>query len=127
MQTKSNVLIVDNNSEELMQLIAFMETDYELSELSGTEDYIDQATSLCPDIILVDDMIVEPNCYDICHAFKSDPVTGSIPIILMSDLSASELDEEVGYLGSDDYICKPFAKEMLIEKIETLLSFSRAH
>ena len=127
MVDRSSVLIIDNNAEELMQLITYMEDKYDLTDVSSGEECIDKAPNICPDVILVDDMIVEPNCYDVCQALKSDPVTGEIPIILMSDLTADELEDEVGYLGSDDYICKPIDKKELLEKIDTLLAFSRAH
>ena len=126
MGDRFSVLIIDNNAEELMQLITFLEEKYELTDVSGDEECIAHAQDVCPDVILVDDMIVEPNCYDACRALKSDPVTGEIPIILMSDLSEVELEEEVGYLGTDDYICKPIVKTELLKKIATLLSFSQA-
>ena len=127
MQNPLSVLIVDNDAEELMQLFAYMEDKYLLADVSGGEECIDQAPTLCPDLILVDDMIVEPNCYDVCQRLKSDPITEAIPIILMSDLSVEELEEEVEYLGSDDYICKPIVKTELLEKIDTLLAFSGAN
>ncbi len=127
MDAKSSVLIIENNAEELMQLITFMEGKYELADVSSGSECLEQAPSLCPDVILVDDMIVDPNCYDVCRALKAGPMTGDIPIILMSDLSASELEEEMNYLGSDDYICKPIVKNELLEKIDTLLAFSQAH
>ncbi|MEE8056333.1 MAG: response regulator [Pseudomonadales bacterium] len=127
MGNRSSVLIIDNNAEELMQLITFMEGKYKLTDISSGKECIDCALELSPDVILMDDMIIEPNCYDVCQALKADPVTGDIPIILMSDLSANELEDEVVYLGSDDYICKPIVKNELLEKIDTLLSFSQAH
>lgn len=127
MSNRSNVFIVDNNAEELMQLIAFMEDHYELAEVASGWECVSQAAIASPDLILIDDMIQDPNCYDICQALKDDSATGEIPIILMSDLNADELEDEVDFLGTDDYICKPIAKAELLEKIDTLLSFKQAH
>lgn len=126
MANRPQILIVDNNPEELMQLIAYMEQDYELVETLNGDECLSRMTDLHPDLILVDDMIVEPNCFEVCQKLKSDPGTDEIPIILMSDLGKAELEAEADSLGSDDYICKPLQKAELLDKIGTLLSFSRA-
>ena len=124
---RSNILIVDSNAEELMQLISYMEGEYDLEDVASGEDCLFKASNDCPDLILVDDMILEPNCYELCTALKSDPLTIDVPIILMSDLSASELAGEADSLGTDDFICKPINKDELLEKVATLLAFSNAH
>jgi len=127
MDNRSNILVIDNNSEELMQLVTFMEEGYRLTEIAENEDLVEAASEKCADLILLDDMMTEPNCYDICHYLKADKQTQTIPIIIMSDLAPDELESEINFLGSDDYICKPIKRDELIEKIETLLSFSRVH
>lgn len=126
MADRPQILIVDNNPEELMQLIAYMEQDYDLVETLNGDECLNRIAELHPDLILVDDMIVEPNCFDVCQKLKADPSTDEIPIILMSDLTKEELEAEADSLGSDDYICKPLQKAELLDKVSTLLSFSRA-
>jgi len=127
MSNQSCILIIDNNPEELMQLITFMENKYDIVDGAEGANCIDQATTVCPDLILVDDSLIEPNCYEVCHGLKSDSVTGDIPIVLMSDLEEEELKYEVTYLGSDDYIRKPFVKGDLMDKIDTIISFAKRH
>lgn len=127
MDNLSNILLIDNDNEELMQLVTYMEGKYTLSEVAEGEDLIQAASEKCADLILLDDMMTEPNCYDICHYLKSDEQTQTIPIIIMSDLEPDELESEIGFIGSDDYICKPIKRDELLKKIETLLSFNRVH
>lgn len=127
MENKYSILIVDANSEELMQLIAFMEDKYDLTDVNNGTACIEQAVTTYPDLILLDDMASEPNCYEVCHTLKSDSDTQNIPIILMSDLNAEELEDEIAYLMSDDYICKPIQRADLLEKVDTLLAFSHTH
>ena len=127
MDERSTILLLDNNSEELMQLVTYMEDVYSLTEVSEGEDLIKVAAESCADLILLDDMMSEPNCYDICQYLKSDDQTQAIPIIIMSDLSPDELESEINFLGSDDYICKPIKQAELLEKIDTLLAFKRIH
>ncbi|MBL4827622.1 MAG: response regulator [Spongiibacteraceae bacterium] len=124
MNNKHCVLIVDNNPEDLMPLICFMEDKFNPVVVPEQSSCMQFAEDTCPDIILVDDMVSDPNCYDTCQGLKSLQSIGDVPIILMSDLTADELGDEVDYLGADDFICKPIKKNELIEKIDTLISFS---
>ncbi len=122
-EKRGNILIYDCSSEELMQLVSVMESMYELIDVPDGNECIDNAMEIQPDLILVDDMAIEPNSYDICHLLKANRSTEQIPIILMSDLSSDDLEDEVNFVGSDDYICRPIERDELLEKIDTLLSF----
>lgn len=124
MEPQASILILDTDSEELMQLLTFLEESYLLTDIQDGGDFLRQAEQLAPDLILLDDMVAEPNCYDICQSLKASELTERVPIILMSDLTASELDQEINSLGADDYICRPIQRDELREKIATLLSFS---
>lgn len=123
-EMRSNILIHSNDPEEQMQLIAVMGGLYELTFLSPEEDCIEQASSELPDVLLLDDTVTEPNCYEICKTLKANPLTKKILIILISDLSAEELDEEVGLMGADGYVCRPIDHAPLMNEIDTLLSFA---
>jgi cyclic di-GMP phosphodiesterase len=127
MGQKHSVLIFDSNPEDLMPLICFMEDRYDPIVAPEKTDCMSFAEKSSPDIILVDDMLSDPNCYEACQDLKGVPGMGDVPIVLMSDLSVEELTEEIAYLGVDDYICKPIDKDELLKKIDTLLSFRQAH
>jgi PleD family two-component response regulator len=107
-----------------MQLIVAMGELYELTFLSPEDDCIEQASSDLPDVLLLDDMVTEPNCYEVCKTLKANPLTEKILIILISDLSSTELDEEVSLMGADGYVCRPIDHTPLINEIDTLLSFA---
>jgi PleD family two-component response regulator len=120
---KVNVLIVSSNSEELMQLITILEDRYDIAVSSGGEDCIDAAIDASPDLIFVDDMLAGINCYEVCEMFKAESATKDVTVVLMSDLNSDELEKELNTIKADDYVCKPFVKSDLREKIETLLAF----
>lgn len=122
--TRATVLVLDNNAEELMELVTALEDRYDFEDAPDGEVLIDRTAEIFPDIIILDDMTLSPNCYEVCQNIKSNPATRHIPIVIMSDLSATELESEVGLLGADDYICRPINTPELTEKIDTLLSFA---
>jgi DNA-binding response OmpR family regulator len=128
MPDQSKIVIADSEAEEMMSLIAYLEGRYDIADVdfSAGGEPVELIARLYPDIILVDDMLVDPNCYELCHLLKSDISTHNIPLILMSDLSEEELEKEVDLIKADDYIHKPIDKAELLEKVDTLLEFNRA-
>ena len=128
MENRSKLLIVGSNAEELMGLISYLEDHYDLADVDfppGTEP-AERVAAHYPDLILVDDMLAEPNCYELCHILKSDTATQHVPIVLMSDLSVQELEQEIELIHADDFIARPIQKNELLEKVETLMEFHRA-
>lgn len=127
MEQRSSILVCDANSEEMMQLLSIMEERYKLIDVDNGTACLEKAETTLPDLILLDDMALEPNCYEVCTQLKQDAQTRDIPVVLMSDLPPHDLDEEITIVGADDYICKPFPADELLEKIDTLLMFRQCH
>jgi two-component system phosphate regulon response regulator PhoB len=58
---------------------------------------------------------------DICRALKSNPLTQSIPILMLTAKS-EEVDRVVGLeLGADDYVTKPFSPRELVLRVKAIL------
>jgi two-component system phosphate regulon response regulator PhoB len=58
---------------------------------------------------------------DICRSLKSNPLTQSIPILMLTAKS-EEVDRVVGFeLGADDYVTKPFSPRELILRVKAIL------
>jgi len=58
---------------------------------------------------------------DVCRALKSNPMTRSIPILMLT-ARAEEVDRIVGFeLGADDYVTKPFSPRELVLRVKAIL------
>ena len=58
---------------------------------------------------------------DICRALKSNPLTQSIPILMLT-AKAEEMDRLIGFeLGADDYVTKPFSPRELVLRVKAIL------
>lgn len=69
-------------------------------------------------MVLLDIMLADSDGYTICQRLRKE---SAIPILMMSARSAIA-DKLLGYeLGADDYIEKPFAIELLLAKIKSML------
>jgi len=58
---------------------------------------------------------------DVCRALKSNPITQTIPVLMLT-AKAEELDRVIGLeLGADDYVTKPFSPRELVLRVKAIL------
>ena len=72
-----------------------------------------------PDAILLDLRLPRMDGRDVCRELKADERTRSIPVVMMTatELSIDEI-EGASALGADEYLLKPFLRDVLIHNIE---------
>ncbi len=118
---KVKILIVDDEKSIVSALKMSLESDdCEVIEAYTGDGAIRKAHSEAPDLILLDIMLPDLTGYEICNMIKKDPLTRSIPIIMLTGLG--ETGRIAGMeLGADEYITKPFDLNELKVKIRTLL------
>jgi len=80
-----------------------------------------------PDLIICDVNLPDMLGYDVCRRLKSNPLTGSIPVL---QISASFISDEskVQALdgGADSYLTQPVEPTVLIAQVNALLRLRRA-
>ncbi len=74
-----------------------------------------------PGLIILDLMLPSMDGKDVCRALKSNPMTRSVPILMLT-ARAEEVDRIVGFeLGADDYVTKPFSPRELVLRVKAIL------
>lgn len=82
---------------------------------------LEQARKIRPGLIVLDLMLPLMDGKDVCRAIKSNPLTTSIPILMLT-AKAEEMDRVVGFeLGADDYVTKPFSPRELVLRAKAIL------
>jgi CheY-like chemotaxis protein len=72
-----------------------------------------------PDLIICDVMMPELDGYGVLTTLRQDPLTATIPFILLT-AKADKADFRQGMeLGADDYLTKPFTSDELLNSIAT--------
>jgi AraC-like DNA-binding protein len=61
------------------------------------------------------------NGIELCRVLKEDKAVSHIPIILLTGSSSSEIQLEGIESGADDFIRKPFDKDILVARVTSLL------
>jgi DNA-binding response OmpR family regulator len=79
-----------------------------------------------PDVALLDVMMPGISGLEILTALRKDPVTESIPVILLTARS-QEFDIHSGFaVGASDYIVKPFSPRDLVARVNAVLGWTPA-
>lgn len=118
---KKAVLIVEDNGDIRNYVKQIFKSDYVTYEAEdGTQGY-ELAKKYAPDIIITDVIMKELSGVDLCVKIKSNPELSHIPVILLTSSSSSEIKLKGIEQGADDFITKPFDKNILIARVANLL------
>ncbi|MCO5251979.1 MAG: hybrid sensor histidine kinase/response regulator [Candidatus Kapabacteria bacterium] len=117
---KPLILIIDDSKENLHFLCDIFVEYRKSVTVSGIEG-IKLASSLKPDLILLDILMPEINGFDVCRAIKENPDNIDIPIIFLSGKTKLEDIVKGLKLGAVDYVTKPFEQEELKVRVKTNL------
>ncbi|MDD5370000.1 MAG: response regulator [Anaerolineaceae bacterium] len=89
----------------------------------GGRQGLDLIHSETPDIILLDLMMPDLDGWDVFQQVKNDEITRNIPVIVITAKSQT-IDKVLGLhiARVDDYICKPFHPQDLIDSLNRVLA-----
>lgn len=74
-----------------------------------------------PHLVLLDVMLPGMDGIEVCRRIRSSPVVGGTPIIMIT-AKGDERDVVAGLdAGANDYVAKPFSKEVLLARIRAAL------
>jgi DNA-binding response OmpR family regulator len=74
-----------------------------------------------PTIVLLDLMLPGLDGIEVCRRLKGDPLTESIPIVMVT-AKGEESDVVLGLgVGADDYVTKPFSPKELVARLKAVL------
>ena len=121
-ETKSLVLVVDDNSTNIDLLVNTLKHDYRLGIAKNGPKAIDYAEKHLPDLILLDIMMPDMNGYEVCSHLKADLRTKDIPVIFITALIESGHKTRGFEVGGVDYITKPFHAAEVKARVRTHLS-----
>lgn len=118
------ILIVDDEPD-ICEILRFnLEMDgYDVMTAEGPVEfyYNDKLVNELPDLILLDVMMTPKSGFEWAKELKADARTADIPIIFCT---AKTLEEDLlhgFWLGSDDYICKPFRISEVKARVKAVL------
>lgn len=122
MTTTAKILAVDDESE-LTELIRFhlVRAGYDVATSANGWEAIASVKKRRPDIILLDLMLPDLDGFGVCEILRRDPLTATIPIIIISAWASNDSRNLGLELGALDYITKPFSPQDLVQRVNQLM------
>jgi diguanylate cyclase (GGDEF)-like protein/PAS domain S-box-containing protein len=126
-ETKANILVVDDKPENLHLLSdTLTKQGYQVRGVINGEMALMVATSVIPDLILLDIIMPGLDGYQVCARLKADAKTRHIPIIFLS-ANNDTIDRVKGLsAGAVDYIEKPFQLDEVLLRIKNQFELQAA-
>lgn len=111
------ILIVEDDIKIRQELKTLLEHhQYEITLIEDfTKDIIEEINKTEKDLILLDINLPNQNGFDICKKVKEKE---SVPIIFVTSCTGEESELKSIISGGDDFITKPYNKDILLEKIK---------
>jgi diguanylate cyclase (GGDEF)-like protein len=125
MESKSNILVVDDNPDKLDLIKAALDlAGYNVTTATDGDEALAAIESYQPDLVITDVMMPRMNGYELAQRIRANPITKFIPVIMQTAAGRRSEDlrraNEVGALG---YITDPTDLDLLLARTRTLLEF----
>ena len=123
---KDSILIIDDDPDTIEFLrIVFTVRGRELTGAHTGTEGLRLARERRFDLILVDVMMPDINGYEVCRRLRADPLTATIPIVILTARS-SLVDQTLGLeAGADRFLIKPVGISILTGLADTLIAEHR--
>ena len=124
MENNSKKIIYIEDNQEMIDLVALILTrhGFQVTGSTNGREGINLILQLKPDLILLDLMIPDIDGWEIYKQLETNDLTKDIPVIIITAKSQN-IDKVLGLhiAKVDDYICKPFHPNDLLESVQKVL------
>jgi two-component system phosphate regulon response regulator PhoB len=120
--TREKILIIEDEADiqEVIQYNLSRE-GFKVACAGDGERGLEAARRDSPDLVLLDLMLPSVDGIEVCRQLKRDPITRSIPILMVT-AKGEDSDVVLGLgVGADDYITKPFSPKELVARVKAVL------
>lgn len=118
------VLIIDDEEGFCLGIRSALQAggDYEVLIATDGKEGLRVAQSERPDVILLDILMPGLSGFDVLKRLKEDGRTVSIPVLMLTAVTAEEAKRRTSALYDEGYIEKPVGVDELQARIERVLS-----
>lgn len=127
MQPMAQILVAED--EELLSSIIVRElarAGHDVRAAYDGDETLKIAESTHPELILLDLIMPKVDGFQVLESLKNNPVTATIPVVVLSNLGQKEDIEKAKAGGALDYMVKiNFAPKEVVEKVAQIMSAAK--
>ncbi len=122
MDTPKLIFVVDDNDTNLAVAVEALEREYRVMTLPSAAKMFALLEKRTPSLILLDVDMPGMNGFEAIRRLKASHNYANIPVIFLTGLNDNASEARGIELGAVDFITKPFAKTVLLNRLKTHLS-----
>lgn len=119
------LLLVEDNADMRSYIRSQLSDRFHIAEAVNGERGYDMAKKVNPDFIISDLMMPVCDGLEFCRRVRADNTLSHIPFLMLTALSDDDARLSSYKEGVDAFLVKPFEKEMLLARIESILTNRR--
>ncbi len=119
-----NKILVAEDETDIRELVAFsLESigGFQVVKAKNGAEAVAMAQAEVPDLILMDVRMPRMTGVEACAKLKTIPETKDIPVVFLSAMGQEQEIQQGMDVGAVEYILKPFAPDVLMEKVRKIL------
>ncbi|HEY4185679.1 MAG TPA: response regulator transcription factor [Polyangia bacterium] len=120
------ILVVEDDPDIRLTLEQNLgDAGYVVCAAGTASDALRLANASRPDLVLLDLMLPDRPGTEVCRVLRANPLTRTVPVIMVTARSSE--DDRIAGLehGADDYVQKPFSMRELLLRVEAVLKRNR--
>jgi two-component system phosphate regulon response regulator PhoB len=118
----STVLLVEDDSD-IRHLVTYKLTKggFDVVEAADGLEALQAARQKAPDLVILDIRMPRMSGLEVCRELRAGPLTGNVPIIMLTARARPQDLEQAYAAGATDYVVKPFSPRILLQHVESAL------
>jgi two-component system, OmpR family, phosphate regulon response regulator PhoB len=118
----STVLLVEDDPD-IRHLVSYKLTKsgFDVVEAADGLAAMQAARQKAPDLVILDVRMPRMSGLDVCRELRAGPLTGTVPIIMLTARARPQDLEQAYAAGATDYVVKPFSPRVLVQHVESAL------
>jgi len=119
-------LLLADDSPTIQKVVKIIFSDelYDLAIVDNGNEALDRAREAVPAVMMIDAQMPGKSGYDLCRDVRNDPLLSAVPILLLTGVFEPFDEAKARESGADDFIAKPFESEILIDKVNRLITLN---
>jgi putative two-component system response regulator len=119
---QQTIFVVDDNDTNLTVAAEALDEQYRVVTVPSAAKMLALLEKITPDLILLDVDMPGINGFEAIKRLKEHPSYTDIPVIFLTGLNDNTSEAKGIELGAVDFITKPFAKTVLLNRLKTHLN-----
>lgn len=122
------IMVIDDDwlNRELLETY-LVQAGYKVVTAGDGARALQMAAASPPDLVLCDVQMPRLTGYEVCQAFKTNPATQFVPVVMVTALDSDDEKIRAVEVGADDFVTKPFNTILLLTRVRSLLRIKLLH